>query len=180
MGSTSLRAWYEKIDLYFRVQGLLQNDVNHKFYYTLKDGQFTVLILYVNHLLIRRNHTTQIKWIMCQLEAKFEMINLGYLNFYLGVEFLSINNGIFMRQKDYMWRILEQFHMSDYNLTHTPLSNGSKLEKEEASKLIYPTIFCQIVGKLNYLIHIHQNVLFTINIISQYMSALHKVHLEAT
>jgi hypothetical protein len=61
MGSTSLRAWYEKIDLYFRVQGLLQNDVNHKFYYTLKDGQFTVLILYVNHLLIRRNHTTQIK-----------------------------------------------------------------------------------------------------------------------
>jgi hypothetical protein len=117
---------------------------------------------------------------MCQLEAKFEMINLGYLNFYLGVEFLSINNGIFMRQKDYMWRILEQFHMSDYNLTHTPLSNGSKLEKEEASKLIYPTIFCQIVGKLNYLIHIHQNVLFTINIISQYMSALHKVHLEAT
>jgi hypothetical protein len=166
--------------LYFKDQGLLQNDVYHKFYYTLKDGQLMILILYVDDLLITRNHMTQIKWIMSQLETKFELINLGYLNFYLGVEFLSVNKSIFMCQKDYTWRILEQFHMSDYNLAQTPLSNGSKLEKEEASKLVYPTNFCQIVGKLIYLTNTHLHNLFTISIISQYMSAPHKVHLEAT
>ncbi len=85
---------------------------------------------------------------MSQLEAKFEMTNLGYLNFYLGVEFLSVNRGIFMRQKDYMWRIFEQFSMSDYNPAQTPLPDGFKLEKEEASNPIDPTIFCQIIGKL--------------------------------
>lgn len=104
---TSPRTWYEKIDLYFRNQGLLQNDVYHKFYYTLKDGQLMILILYVDDLLITRNHMTQIKWIMSQLKTKFEKINLGYLNFYLGVKFLSVNKGIFMCQKDNTWRILE-------------------------------------------------------------------------
>jgi hypothetical protein len=32
------KAWYEKNDLYFRDQGLLQNDASHNLYYTLKDG----------------------------------------------------------------------------------------------------------------------------------------------
>ncbi len=85
-----------------------------------------------------------------------------------------------MLQKDYMWRIFEQFHVSEYNLAQTPLSNGSKLEKEEASKLKDCTIFHQMVGKLIYFTNIHLNILFTTNVISQYMSAPHKVHLEAT
>ncbi len=50
---TSLRAWYEKIDLYFRDQGFLQNDVDHKFYYTFKNGQLMILILYVDDLLLQ-------------------------------------------------------------------------------------------------------------------------------
>jgi len=85
-----------------------------------------------------------------------------------------------MCQKDDTWRILEQFNMSNCNLAQTPLSNGSKLEKKEASKLVDLTIFLQIVGKLIYLPNTHLNILFTISIISQYMSAPHKVHLEET
>lgn len=37
-----------------------------------------------------------------------------------------------------------------------------------------------MVGKLIYFTNIHLNILFTTNVISQYMSAPHKVHLEAT
>jgi len=58
-----------------------------------------ILILYVDDLLITRNHMTQIKWIMFQLKTKFERINIGYLNFCLGVEFLSVNKRHFYVSK---------------------------------------------------------------------------------
>jgi hypothetical protein len=38
------------------------------------------------------------------------MTNLGYLNFYLGIEFLSVNKGIFMRQKNNMQKFLSIKH----------------------------------------------------------------------
>jgi hypothetical protein len=103
---------------------------------------------------------------MSWLEAKFEMTNLGYLNFYLGVKFLSVNRGIFMRQKDYMQKFFEQCSISDYNLAQTPLPDGFKLEKEEALDPVDPTIFREIIGKLIYLTNTCPYILFFISIIS--------------
>jgi hypothetical protein len=54
-----------------------------------------------------------------------------------------------MCQKDSMWRILEQFHMNKCNVAQMPLLNGSKLEKEETSKLVDPTIFLSNSRKIN-------------------------------
>jgi hypothetical protein len=39
----------------------------------------------------------------------FEMINLGNLRLYLGVEFIKLNKGIFMTSKDYVNITLEKF-----------------------------------------------------------------------
>jgi hypothetical protein len=68
---------------------------------------------------------------MFSLKTKVEMTNLGYFNFYLGVEFLSVNKGIFMRQKDNMQRILEQLSMRDYNLPKRHYQMASNLRKKK-------------------------------------------------
>ncbi len=125
-----------------------------------------ILIMYVNGLFITKNHTTQIKWIMSQLKTKFEMNNISYLNFYLGVEFLSVNRGIFMRQKNNMRRMFEQFDANDYNPAQTPLANGFKLEKDEALDPINLTIFHQIIAKVIYLTNIFPYILFVVSIIN--------------
>jgi len=124
-----------------------------------------ILIFYVDDLLITKNHTTRIKWIISQLATKFEMTNLGYFNLYLGVEFLNVSRGISMHQKDYMWKFFKQFSTSDYNPTQTPLPDGFKLDKEETSNLVDPTIFCQIIGKSIFLTNTCPYILFVVSII---------------
>jgi hypothetical protein len=55
--------------------------------------------------------------------------------------------------------------MNDYNPIQTPLLDGFKLEKEEASNPIDPTIFHQIIGKSIYLTNTCPYLLFVVSII---------------
>jgi hypothetical protein len=55
-----------------------------------------ILVLYVDDLLFIRSNKEIITWLKLQLENMFEMINFGNLRFYLGVEFIKLNKGIFM------------------------------------------------------------------------------------
>ncbi len=62
----------------------------------LEDGKVVILKLYVGDLIITKNNTSKINWIKEQLESRFEMTNLRKYKFYLGVEFLMMEKGIFM------------------------------------------------------------------------------------
>ncbi len=110
--------------------------------------------------------------------TSFEMTNLGHLKFYLGVEFLTLNKGVFMSQHNYTSRIMQQFRMVDCNLTSTPLHEGFQLGKEEQSKPIDPMFFKQVLNKLIYLTNTHWNKTYSMSIVSCYMNAPKKLHLE--
>jgi len=58
------------------------------------------------------------------------MIDLGCLKFYLGIQKISLDRGIFMCQRLHA-NILEQFCMNDYNPTQTPLPKGFKIGKKK-------------------------------------------------
>jgi hypothetical protein len=55
-----------------------------------------ILVLYVDDLLFIGSNKQRITWLKLQLENMFEMINLGNLRFYLGVEFIKLKKGIFL------------------------------------------------------------------------------------
>jgi hypothetical protein len=55
-----------------------------------------ILVSYVDVLLFIGSKKERITWLKLQLENMFEMINLGNLRFYLGVEFIKLNKRIFM------------------------------------------------------------------------------------
>jgi hypothetical protein len=68
-----------------------------------------ILVLYVDDLLFIGSNKERITWLKLQLKNMFEMINLGNLRLYLGVEFIKLNKGIFMTSKDYVNITLEKF-----------------------------------------------------------------------
>lgn len=111
--------------------------------------------------------------------TSFEMTNLGHLKFYLGVEFLTLNKGVFMSQHNYTSQIIQQFRKVDCNLISTPSHEGLQLGKEEQLKPIDPMVFKQIVNKLIYLTNTRPNNTYSMSIVSRYMNAPQKLHLEA-
>lgn len=70
--------------------------------------------------------------------------------------------------------------MADYNSASTLLFEGFQLKREKQSKLIDLMFFKQIINELIYLTYTHLYITYLVNIVSHYMNASKKLHLEAT
>ncbi|RDY06739.1 putative mitochondrial protein, partial [Mucuna pruriens] len=65
------------------------------------------------------NNTIDIDEFKRRIMLEFEMIDLGLLSYFLGMEFVTTSDGIFMHQKRYATKILKRFHMLDCNYAQT-------------------------------------------------------------
>ena len=70
-----------------------------------------------------------------EMGSKFEMSDLGKLNYYLGIEVIQTKDGVMLKQERYAMKILEEAGMSECNAVHIPMEPGLKLCKgaEEAT-----------------------------------------------
>ena len=59
------------------------------------------MALYVDDLVINGNNFDLILGMKKQLADTFEMTNLGLLHFFLGIQILQMNDGIFISQPKY-------------------------------------------------------------------------------
>lgn len=99
----ALRAWNKKIDSSLMDLGF-QKCIDEYGVYTRATGTANLLIvcLYVDDLLITGSDEEEISHFKQSMMSEFEMTDLGKLNYFLGMEFLSTKKGIFMTQRKYM------------------------------------------------------------------------------
>ena len=63
-------------------------------------------------------HITETK---ASLQLEFEMIDMGLLHFFLGLEIWQDQSGIFISQKRYVQELLQAFDMQDCKPISTPM-----------------------------------------------------------
>jgi hypothetical protein len=61
------------------------------------------------------------------------MIGLGNMRYFLGIEVIQNDQGIFMCQEKYAKEILERFNMEKSNTVCSPIVTGTKLSKHDKS-----------------------------------------------
>ena len=90
------RAWYEKINCFFFSIGFKHCEYDHCIYVLHVHGDTLTLALYVDDLVITRNNVNLILGLKKQHANIFEMANIGMLHFFLGIQFLQMDDGIFI------------------------------------------------------------------------------------
>eukprot|EP00253_Pinus_taeda_P033584 PITA_33584 len=105
-----------------------------------------------------------------ELRKGFEMNDLGYVHYYLGIEVIQHLKSIFLSQKKYIGDLLNRFGMIECNPLTTPMEQNLKLtciegkeEFEDAKK------YRQLVGSLNYLTTTRLDISFVVGILSKFM-----------
>jgi hypothetical protein len=123
------KMWYEKIDSYLRAQGFKKGTGDYNLYVIRKEDKILLLALYVDDLLFTGNCDKWIDWFKHQLESRFKMseLNEGEITLYLKAESIQVPEGIFLTQRGYTWKILEQFEMADCLPVSTPMVEKLKL-----------------------------------------------------
>ncbi|KAL3687453.1 hypothetical protein R1sor_013762 [Riccia sorocarpa] len=173
------RAWYDKIDRFFRDAGLRRSDYDPSLYFSNEGGEYVFILIYVDDLLVTANHSRRIQQLVNLLTKNFEMSGIGDLTNYLHVKFSQTNAGIFMSQLAYVQSILSDLKLTECNLAITPMSEGLKLVSEMGEEDVDVKSYSRIVGKLLWLTNTRPDICYAVGIVSRFLQKPQVSHLNA-
>jgi hypothetical protein len=84
------------------------------------------------------------------MQNEFEMSLLGELSFFLGLQILKGNKGIFISQTKYIREMLKRFIIENCKPVITPMQTSCKLNKDDDSKSTYQRKYRSMIGSLLY------------------------------
>jgi hypothetical protein len=97
-------------------------------------GNVLLLSVYVDDLVITGTKDAKVVAFKEEMKATFQMIDLGSISFYLGIEVHQGDSRITLRQTAYAKRIVELAGLTDCNPALTPMKERLKLSRDSTMK----------------------------------------------
>eukprot|EP00253_Pinus_taeda_P017290 PITA_17290 len=125
------------------------------------------------------NDDQLIKIFKSVMKEEFEMTDMGFLRYFLGIEVDQNEKGIFFSQARYVDQVLSRFSMEECKAVITPTVMGLKLSREDSSKDFDPSLYKSIVGSLMYLTTTRPDIMYAGSLISRFMERPKEAHWQA-
>lgn len=132
-------------------------------------GNTLIVVVYVDDLFITRNNFDLTFRLKHRLYGTFEMIDLGILHFFIGLQVSPLLGGIFISQSKYVMDLLHHFLMGDYKACATPYQSDVKLTKDCESPQVSTTLYQWLVIILIYLTYSRPDISFVVSVVSHFM-----------
>ena len=115
--------------------GFTKSKAYSNLYYKFEDDNPVILLLYVDDLFVTGMNGLIVDT-KRKLAAEFEMMDLGMMHYFLGMEVWQNAYGISLGQGKYAVEILNRFGMMDYKAMTTPMASNLKLLSDASSKAV--------------------------------------------
>lgn len=173
------RAWYSRIEGYFEREGFERCYCEHTLFVKSERDSILIVSLYVDDLIYTGNSAAMMESFKESTMKEFSMTDLGVMKYFLGVEVVQGEEGIFITQQKYAKEILRRYGMEGCNSVKNPVVPGHKLTRAGSGEAVDPTTFKQLVGSLRYLTVTRPDLIYSVNLISRYMEAPTEQHMLA-
>lgn len=107
------------------------------------------------------------------------MSDMGKMKYFLGLEVIQFDGGIFVSQKKYVKEVLKRFGMEESNPVLNPIIPGFKIHKDDEGVKVDGSFYKQLVGSMMYLTATRPDVMYAVSLISRYMAKPTELHLAA-
>ena len=118
------RPWYENMDSFLLSIGFAHCHSDPTIYIQKEGTDLLILVLYVDDLILTGSSSSMIQSVQQQLMEQFDMTDLGFLHYFLGLQVHQSSDGIFIYQEKYVLDLLQHFGMVDCKTTPTPFQSG--------------------------------------------------------
>ena len=92
------RAWYAKMDNFLIDIRFSRCHFDPNVYTKKVGSHIIILFLYVDELILMGSDSKLLNHVKTNLKNKFEMTDLGFFHYFLGLQVLQTNEGIFFSQ----------------------------------------------------------------------------------
>ncbi|KAK8710039.1 hypothetical protein V6N13_145383 [Hibiscus sabdariffa] len=176
----SPRAWFEKFTTVILQHGFSQSLTDHTLFFKMdENGQRTILLVYVDDIILTGDDTKEIVHIKGVLRQMFETKDLGQLRYFLGMEVARSKAGIVINQRKYVLDLLKDTGLLGCKPVDTPMDANISFNPT-STPCANKERFQNIVGKLLYLSHTRPDITFAVNVLSQHMHQPSVEHMQAT
>ncbi|CAJ2679303.1 unnamed protein product [Trifolium pratense] len=134
------------------------------------------LLVYVDDIIVTGSSSTELSRLIATLAARFSLKDLGYLNYFLGVEVIPSTAGMFLSQRKYITDLLQKSGMTEAKPASTPITATPPLLKNSGDPLPSPTEYRALVGSLQYLSLTRPDIAFATNKLAQFMQNPSTMH----
>ncbi|CAL5417495.1 unnamed protein product [Camellia sinensis] len=183
------RQWYKKFDSFMVGHEYKRTAADQCVYVrTFPGGNFIILLLYVDDMLIVGQDATTIRSLKTELLQSFDMKDLGPAQQILGMNIVRDRKAkkLWLSQEKYVEQVIEKFNMKDAKPVSTPLANHFKLskiscpssakERQEMEAIPYSSA----VGSLMYaMVSTRPDIAHAVGVVSRFLSNPGKEHWEA-
>ena len=135
-----------------------------------------LLLLYVDDMIITGDDLNGIQELKDFLSQQFEMKDLGYLSYFLGLEITHSTNGLYITQAKYASELLSRAGLIDSKTVDTPVELNAHLTPSGGKPLSNPSLYRRLVGSLVYLTITRPNISYAIHQVSQNLSTPQSTH----
>jgi len=174
------RKWYEKLTSLLLQHHYIQATSDHSLFIKKTDSSFTILLVYVDDIILARNSLTKFDDIKSILHASFKIKDLGQLKYFLGLEVAHSKLDISLGQRKYCLDLLSDSGSISSKPVSTPSNLSIKLYND--SSPLYDDIpsYRRLVGRLLYLNTTRPDITFITQQLSQFLSKPTQIHQQAS
>ena len=170
------RAWFAKFSSTIPQHGFSTSSYDSALFFRRSDHGITLLLLYVDDMIITGDDVQGIQDLKRFLGQHFEMKDLGPLSYFLGLEVSSSSDGYYLTQAKYTSDLISRAGITDSKIVDTPIEYNNRLNTHDGEPLPDATLYRQLVGSLVYLTVTRPNISYTVHIVSQFMTAPRSLH----
>jgi Reverse transcriptase (RNA-dependent DNA polymerase)/Integrase core domain/gag-polypeptide of LTR copia-type/GAG-pre-integrase domain len=175
----SPRAWYAKLSTFLIEHNFKKSTADCSVFIEKNDNSSTIILVYVDDIIITGNNNQRIKEVKEMLKGKFDIKDLGKLSYFLGIEIAHSTKGLFLSQRKYTLDLLKETGKLGTKPATSPMETNIKLNTEDGKPLSDISQYQRIVGKLIYLTVTRPDITFAVSTVSQFMHAPRTCHMEA-
>lgn len=144
------RALFERFVSVIKAAGFSSSDHDPALFIHLSPRGRTLLLLYVDDMLITGDDAEHISLVKKQLGEAFQMSDLGPLSYFLGIEVTHSAKGYHLSQSKYIQDLIDRSGITDNQTFATPMELNLQL-RHDGPPLEDPSRYRHLVGSLVYL-----------------------------
>ena len=160
------RAWFAQFSSTISQHGFSGNSFDTTLFLRRSDHGITILLLYVDDMIITGDDMQGIQDLKHFLGRQFEMKDLGPLNYFLGLEVSSFVDGYYLTEAKYTSNLISRANITNSKIVDTPIEYNCHLNSHDGEPLSDATLCRQLVGSLIYLTVTCSDISYSVHVVS--------------
>jgi hypothetical protein len=174
------RAWYDRLRDFLLSKGFIMGKVDTTLFIKKIGNDLFVLQIYVDDIIFGSTNQDYCDEFGKMMAKEFEMLMIGELSYFLGLQIKQLKNGTFVSQGKYIKDMLKKFGMKDAKGVSTPMGTNGSLDSDASGNMVDQTMYRSLIGNLLYVTASRPDVMFSVCMCVRFQASPRESHLKAT